>query len=120
MRVCFRRRFFIGATMRIAVVVGLLLMPGASAANERTAQLKPYIGLTMADFTRKTQIEPSDSYDTSRGRMFLIEGPDTAVTVSPGVVVQGGCRIFVETVAIGTRSAADNWRITEITANNRC
>jgi len=52
--------------------------------------------------------------------MFLIEGPDAAITVSPGVVVQGGCRIFIETVAIGTRSAADNWRITGITANNRC
>jgi hypothetical protein len=106
--------------MRQAIVVGLFLVSGAAAANERSAQLKPYIGLTMADFTLKTRIEPSDSYDTSRGRMFLIEGPDAAVSVSPGVVMQGGCRIFIETIAIGTRSAADNWRITEITANNRC
>jgi hypothetical protein len=106
--------------MRNAIVIGLFLMPGVVAANERSEQLKPYIGLTMADFMRKTSIEPSDSYDTSHGRMFLIEGPDAAVTVSPGVVVQGGCRIFVETIAIGTRSAADNWRITGITANNRC
>jgi len=106
--------------VRHAIVVGLFLLSGVAAASERSAQLKPYIGLTMADFLRTTRIEPSDSYDTPRGRMFLIEGPDAAITVSPGVVVQGGCRIFIETVAIGTRSAADNWRITGITANNRC
>lgn len=74
----------------------------------------------MADFSRDTGLVPSDMYNTADGRVFVVNGPAIGVAVAPSVVVSGGCRMLIETTATGTRSVADAWQITAITANGPC
>ncbi|MCK1670403.1 hypothetical protein [Bradyrhizobium sp. 150] len=74
----------------------------------------------MADFSRDTGLVPTDMYDTAAGRVFVVNGPAIGVAVAPGVLVSGGCRLLIETIATTSRSTADAWQITAITANGPC
>lgn len=103
-----------------AVPALLALLCGCQTTDSRVARLQPHIGRTMADFSRDTGLVPSDMYNTAEGRVFVVNGPAIGVAVSPGVVVSGGCRMLIETIATTTRSTADAWRITSITANGPC
>jgi len=70
----------------------------------------------MATVLRTTRIEAIlDSYGHTRGRMFLIEV--RALSPCRLRVVQGGCEIFIETVAIGTRKRRRQLAYNRITAN---
>lgn len=105
--------------MRVVPILLALVLSGC-VTDDRYARLKPYIGRTVADFSRDTGLVPSDSYDTAQGRTFIVNGPVIAVAVSPGVAVAGGCKMQLETVATGTRRTADDWRIVSIDARGPC
>lgn len=104
---------------RFLAVVTALFLAGC-VTDDRQARLKPHIGRTMADFSRDTGMTPSDSYNTASGRVFVVNGPAMTVAVAPGVAVAGGCKMLIETTAIGTQSTADNWRIASIDAHGPC
>jgi hypothetical protein len=83
-------------------------------------RLQSHIGHTMAEFSRDTSLLPSDMYNTADGRVFVVNGPAIGIAVAPGVVVSGGCRLLIETIATTAKSTADAWQITAITANGPC
>jgi hypothetical protein len=105
--------------MRAALLIALSLA-GCAVADDRYARLKPYIGRTMADFSRDTGLLPSDKFDTAKGRVFVVNGPVMVVAVSPGIAVAGGCKMQVETVADNPSGLADSWRIVRIDATGPC
>lgn len=90
------------------------------ATDDRYARLKPYIGRSVAEFSRDTGLVPTNSYDTAQGRTFIVNGPVLAVAVSPGVVAAGGCKMQIETVSTSPRGTADDWRIVAIDARGPC
>jgi len=106
--------------MRRCLAFASIMFLVGCQTDDRYARLKPHIGRTMADFSRDTGLAPSDSYNTAEGRVFVVNGPTLAIAVAPGVVASGGCKMQIETVAVGTQSTADNWRITAINANGPC
>lgn len=112
---------FRGGLMRafLALPVAAILLTGC-VTDDRQARLKPYIGGTMADFSRGTGLVPSASYDTAAGRTFVVNGPVVAVAVAPGAAVAGGCRMLVEATATAPRPTADDWRVVAIDATGPC
>lgn len=102
------------------LLLALALVGCAGAPDDRYARLKPYIGQSMTAFMRSTGLTPSDSYDTTTGKTFIVNGPAMAVAVSPGLTVAGGCKMQIDTVATSTRSTADDWRIVTIDAQGPC
>lgn len=103
----------------VALLIPLLFV-GCVTTDDRYARLKPYIGQSMADFSRATGLTPSDMYNTADGRTFVVNGPTTTVTVSPGVAVNGGCKMLIETTATNKSGSADDWRIVAINATGPC
>jgi hypothetical protein len=104
---------------KFALLLIALALSGC-VTDDRYARLKPYIGRSVAEFSRDTGLVPSASYDTAQGRVFTVNGPVLAVAVSPGVVAAGGCRMQIETTATNPRGTADDWRIVSIDARGPC
>jgi hypothetical protein len=97
----------------------------AKVDADRAARLQTWIGRTMADFMRDTGMTPSTTYDTSAGRVFLVDGPAVTLALapaygSPGVARSFACRIQLETVATGQTSGADVWRIVAVSSTGPC
>lgn len=109
--------------MRVIPILIALALHGCDA-DDRPARLKPYIGRSVAEFSRDTGLVPSTSYDTAQGRVFVVNGPVIAVPVpsstSPSIVTAGGCRMQIETTATNPRGTADDWRIVSIDAHGPC
>ncbi|MGY3364184.1 hypothetical protein ACVWZL_001309 [Bradyrhizobium sp. GM2.4] len=105
--------------LRCAAIL-LPLLGGCQTTVDRSTRLQSHIGRTMADFSRDTGLVPADMYNTADGRVFVLNGPAIGVAVAPRIVVSGGCRLLIETIAASARSTADAWQITAITANGPC
>lgn len=104
--------------MRVLPILLAIALSGC-VTDDRQARLKPYMGRTMADFSRSTGLVPSDSYAIAGGKAFVVNGPALAVAV-PGAIATGGCRMLIDTIAVSPRGTADDWRITEINATGPC
>jgi hypothetical protein len=92
----------------------------AKVDADRAARLQAWTGHTMAEFMRDTGMTPSTNYDTSVGRVFVVDGPAYAMALAPGVVRSFACRIQLETVSLSNASGADNWRITNASSTGPC
>src|SRR4051812_28866975 len=73
----------------------------ANLDADRAARLRAWTGRTMAEFMRDTGMTPSNSYDTSAGRTFIVDGPAYTLAMAPGIVRTFGCRIQLETASVG-------------------
>jgi hypothetical protein len=109
-----------GCIMRKYLVIVSALFLASCQTDDRFERLHPYIGTSMADFSRSTGMVPSDTYDTAGGRTFVVNGAPIAVAVSPGVTVAGGCRMLVDTILVSKTHTADDWRIVAINATGPC
>jgi hypothetical protein len=71
------------------LVLALLAMTlgGCQTAAEvqqaQQAQMQSVVGLTMAEFSARAGLTPSDAYDVSGRRVFVVQGR-TVATVVPG------------------------------------
>lgn len=97
----------------------------AAVSRDLDTRLATYRGSTMAEFSARTGLLPSDAYPIAAGRVFVIEGlpifttlPATSVT--PAITRSAACRLLVSTEQIGTTRTADDWKITEIRHSGPC
>lgn len=119
-----KARLAASAALVIAVIAGGC-RTAEEALAEREAEFQTLVGVTMADFMRRTGLTPTDMYPTSAGRTFVVNGPIRTIVLQgsygvPTVAAQNQCRMMVETEAIDGRGAADSWRVTRITRNGAC
>lgn len=97
----------------------------AAADRDLDVRLAAFRGSTMAEFSARTGLLPSDAYPIAAGRVFVIEGPPIfttlpATSVTPAVTRSAACRLLVSTEQIGTTRTADDWRIVEIRHSGPC
>lgn len=117
-----------------AMLVGLsTLLLGCQTQVEYQAKidqgldlrLGSYTGLPVSVFMANTGLAPSNAYDVTGGRIFVVEGnpvyltlPATAVT--PAVTRTSVCRLQIQTVATSKNGTADDWKITGTTRTGPC
>ncbi|MDC7257012.1 hypothetical protein K0P19_19895 [Shinella sp. YE25] len=97
----------------------------AAASRDLDARLAAFRGATMAEFSARTGLLPSDAYLIAAGRVFVIEGPPIfatlpATSVTPAITRSAACRLLVSTEQIGTPHTADDWKIVEIRHSGPC
>lgn len=106
------------------VLIVLALLSGCQTGAEYDAQiqaaldsrLSAYQGATMAEFTARTGLLPSNMYPVEGGRVFVIVGPPVFLTTpatqwTPAITQSSACQLLVRTVPIGQEPTADNWKI---------
>lgn len=116
--------------MRHVIFGFLALLAGCStAADQREMaedrRFRSFNGLTMAEFSAKTGLFPSDFMETASGRVFVVAGPEIIVTQppvygAPAVSVDATCRMQVSTVPIGRTGTAEDWKIVSIARRGGC
>lgn len=82
--------------------------------QDRTTEMRfrSFAGMTMAQFSAKTLVTPSDFYNAGGGRVFLAykSAPDPRY----------GCKMLIKTKQIGQAGNADTWVIESVTRQGGC
>jgi hypothetical protein len=97
----------------------------AEVQQAQQVQMESVVGLTMAEFSVRTGLTPSDAYAVAGGRVFVVLGR-TVTLVTPGsygaptVANAQTCRILLEARPIGTQGSASSWQIAGVTWTGPC
>ena len=111
--------------MKTTLLAALLIVAAPVAqAQDARERLEPLVGLTMAEFTQRTGLTPTDAYDANGMRYFTVFGNPVTMTYpgrygAPSVTTTNVCKLLLETTrAKGTGAAA--WRIASLTFWGPC
>ncbi len=114
---------------RYVAMIALTLLAGCQTATQvqeaEEAGMRSVVGLTVAEFSARTGLVPSDFYPTGSGRVFVVLGRSVTLVTpgsygAPTVANTQTCRILLSTMPAGDGGTAENWRIVGVNYSGPC